>query len=229
MQGYMRKKPLNSTGIGLVGVLLVVLVLAIVGGAGVYVYHHNHKAKSSTSNTPASNNNTGSTSTAKTDPYAGWKRYCDATTHSCIRYPATWSPVTGFPGAFENSAVTSYISLEAGTSKDQSIKSAYIVSVDKVTTTAGTLDIVGYAVGDKPQYSVYNASYVAENGIAPGATVNMVIGNYAFTAKVGTVSLVATPGTNGYAAVTTASQAKAWFNTSAAGACLKALQSFYYD
>jgi hypothetical protein len=155
--------------------------------------------------------------------------YCDSTTASCIKYPSDWVGVAGFPGAFGNSTNTAYVSLEAGTNKDEAQGMAYIYSVDSLTTSATPLDIVGYIVNDKPGYAVYSASYVSTNNIKVGVTIQIVDGNYAFNAKVGTISLVATPGVNGYAAITGTEQAKAWFTTSEAQDDLLALKSFYYQ
>ena len=228
----MQKQQLNSKGFGLIAVVIIIAVLVVLGGAGAYVYHRDHKQKVPTSartSTSTSNGKTSTSTTSKTDPYAGWKTYCDATTSSCVRYPAAWISVDGFPGAFENSSNTAYISLAAGTNKDRAQDTAYIYSVDSLTTTGGPLDIVGYVVNNKPQYSVYNASYVATNDVKAGVTMQIVDGNYAFDAKSGTISLVATPGATGYTAITSTEQAKAWFTTPEAQADLLAMKSFYYQ
>ena len=225
----MKKPQLNNKGFGLVGILVVIVVLAAVSGAGAYVYHKNHKTKAATATSNSTSSNTATKSTSNVDPYAGWKTYCDSTTQSCIKHPAEWAAVAGFPGAFENSTATGYVSLEAGTNKDRSQGSAYVVSVDKLTTTSGVLDIVGYIVNGKPGYSVYDAAYVSANGIKSGSTVDMTVGNYAFSGKIGTVSLVATPGANGYAAITTVDQAKNWFATADAKTSLLVLRSLSYN
>jgi hypothetical protein len=88
---------------------------------------------------------------------------------------------------------------------------------------------VGYVVNDKPQYAVYDTSYVSTNGMEAGKTVTIVDGNYAFDAKTGTASLDATPGANGYAQITSAEQAKAWFSSQSAVTGLQILKSFYYE
>lgn len=93
----MRKQSLNSKGFGLVGVLIVVLVLVVVGGAGVYVYHRNHKTKAPASSSVNSSNQTSknntSNTTAKTDPYAGWKTYANA--QVSFKYPSDWTATMG--------------------------------------------------------------------------------------------------------------------------------------
>lgn len=228
-------KKLNTKGFGLLGVLAVIVVLAAAGGVGAYVYHKNHKAKtttSSTGNSTSTGTKTGSTSgtTQTSDPYAGWKTYCDGTASSCIKYPSTWIAVNGFPGAFENSTNTAYISLEAGTSKDRAQATAYIYSVEGLSTSGPSLDIVGYVVGNKPAFGVYNSAYVSTNDIKAGATAQLVDGNYAFNAKDrSTISLIATPGAAGYAAITTSDQARAWFTTQEAQDALLVMRSFYYQ
>lgn len=211
---------------------MVIIVIAAAGGVGAYVYHKNHKAKTTSSTSTSSSTTgpkTGSTGGTTTDPYAGWKTYCDSTTSSCVKYPSTWISVTGFPGAFENFAKTAYISLEAGTSKDRAQDAAYIYSVESLPTSGSPLDIVGYVVGNKPGFAVYDSSYVSANNIKTGTTVQLVDGNYAFNAKnASTVSLVATPDTEGYATITTSEQAKAWFTTQEAQDGLLVMKSFYY-
>ena len=209
----------NESGFG-VGELLIVLVIVVVlVTAGWYVYRHNHSSSTKT---------TAQTSSGQiVNPYAGWKTYCILS--ACYQYPSNWNAVAGFPGDFDNSTDTAYVSLEPGTSKDSAEDASYIVSVESLPNSTTPLDIVGSVVNDKPIYQVYSASYISANNVKPGTTQVIVDGNYFFEIPNGTLSLVGTPGANGYAAITSFDQAKAWFSTSEAKADLLVLKSLYFQ
>lgn len=228
----------NQLGFGLFSVLMLIVVLVLVVASGVYAWHRDHKAKgnatshtttmASTAGSGSKSGGSGSTA-ASADPYAGWKTYCDSTISSCFKYPPDWNAVSGFPGAFEDSDDKAYTSLSGGTTKDRAQDTVYVQSAEGITTSATPLTILGYIDNNEPGYGVYDSSYLASIGIKAGMTAQLVDGNYAFNGKVGDVSLVATPGENGYAAITTFVQAQNWFSTPAAQTCLKALRSFYYE
>lgn len=158
--------------------------------------------------------------------YIGWQTYCSTQVSACVKYPAGWQAVKGFPGAFEDSANTVYLSLLPGSSQDNEPNSAYINSVSPLNSN---LDIVGYIVSNQPGYVVFASSYVQAKDLTPGVTRSIVDGNYAFPGPKGTVSLVATPGANAYASISTLAQAQAWFAGASGQLALKSLQSFYFE
>jgi Tfp pilus assembly major pilin PilA len=223
----MFKAKKNKNGFAVLELVLAIVVIAIiaVGGWGVYKHYHKTKSVATTTNTMTSKTNT----TQQTDPYAGWQTYCDTYVSACYKYPSDWTAVSGFSGVFQNTAITAYASLGGGTNKDQSTDSVYINSINNLSTVSG-LSIVGYiAPNNKPIYALYDTSYLSTNRVTAGATSQLIDGNYAFTGKNGAVSFVATPGSNGYAAITTLDQAKAWFSSTNGETDLKIMQSFYYQ
>ena len=96
-------------------------------------------------------------------------------------------------------------------------------------TSVEPLDIVGYIINNQPGYAVYNTSYITANDIKADSTVQLVYGNYAFDAKIGSITLLASAGAKGYEPITTMDQAKAWFSTDNAKTDLLILKSFYYQ
>jgi len=228
----MRRTQLTE-GFSAVEAILVVLIVAGLGLGGWYAWHENKTKPAIKQSASQTNKNSSATksssSSSSADLYADWQTYCDSSISSCIQYPSDWSSVPGFPGDFQNSTNTGYVSLSPGTVKDRAEDTVYIQSVEEITTTTTPLSIVGYIDNNKPGYGVYDASYVASSGIKAGATMQLVDGNYAFSGKAGDVSLVATPGAAGYAAITTLTQAQGWFSTADARTCLKILKSFYYQ
>lgn len=223
------RKQLDQKGFSIVEVLIALVVLAAIAASGWLAWRHTHdKKKYVSSSTSAQQSKSPSKLSPPTDPYAGWKSYCDTATDACIRYPSDWNAVSGFPGSFENAGDTAYISLSPGSVKDRAQDSAFIQSVNELTVNAMPLSIVGYIVNNSPGYGLYDTSYVTSNSLKAGTTAQLVDGNYAFDAKSGTATLVATPGAKGYAAITNMAQAKSWFDTPEAKICFKILQSFYY-
>lgn len=226
----MKLKTTNS-GFGVVGAILISALVVVIGITSYLVTTRlEPKSQPRPITSISVQQKTTVTPKAPTGPYAGWKTYCDSTTVSCIQYPPDWAPVAGFPGAFESSTQTGYVSLiPGGTNVDEALNTAYICSVTNLNTSAGPLDIVGYIVSNQPGYVVYDTSYVSNNGIKVGVTKRIIDGNYSFTGKNGPISLVATPDSNGYAAITTFNEAQAWFTGADAQTDLKILESFYYQ
>lgn len=224
-------------GFGVSVVLLVALVIALVCGGGYYVYSRNHKKSAAAINKPNSNNasqtpskdNTQAANTELADPYVGWKNFCDTTLKACFKYPSDWTPVVGSTNAFENSSQTGYASLTGPTIKDGGSENAYIAKVEDTTPPIDGLKVVGFFSEDsKPIYQIHDSSLSFDQLIV-GSTIKFPSINYRFNDKYGNhIGLSVTPNINGYAAITNAEQAKAWFNSDEGKTGLKIAQSFYY-
>lgn len=231
-------RKLSNDGFSAVEAAVVLFVVAALGLGGFFVWRHNHNKHETASQTTSKS--TGSSSTQKqtsqqkqqtADPYAGWQTACDDAAKACYRYPSDWvvSPYNGY----QNSADTAYVQLQGHNNKDQSVDEVYIASIDDFNTSGLDLKIVGIVATDNhaPGYVVYDSSYVEQQGLAVGQTRQLIVGNATFHDKgsTETSSFGASPGANGYAAITNMDQAKAWFGTAEAKTCLKVLQSFYYQ
>ncbi len=215
----------KQSGFSIIEIVLVVLVIGALAAIGLLVYLQHTTTKP----TVATNSQQKSTTVTHppTDPYQGWQTYCDSTVKACIKYPSDW--VASQYGGLENPACTEYASLTGPTSKDRGSSPAYIVSIDDLSTPVSDLKILGTVVDNKPGYSIYNASYISQNNIHVGGTQEIASANYRFTGKTGDAGLVGTPCANGYAAITTSDQAKAWFNSTEGKTVLKVVQSLYYQ
>lgn len=216
----------KQTGFGIIEAVIIIAAVGIIGVAGWFVYQHDH---TKVTNTAASTTQQKTTTVTQinADPYAGWQSYCDTTVKTCIKYPSDW--VASPYGGLENPACTEYAALTGSTVKDRGSSTAYIASIDDLKTPMADLKILGTVVDNKPEYSVYNTSYISENNLHVGATQEIAYANYTFTGKTGDASVVGTPCANGYAAISTAEQAKAWFNTAEGKTVLKVVQSFSYQ
>ena len=80
----MRKLQKNENGFSAVEIVLVLVIIVLIGAVGWLVYKDNHKntttsAKSTSASTKSSTSTSTKTTTtpAATNPYAGWKTYCD--------------------------------------------------------------------------------------------------------------------------------------------------------
>jgi hypothetical protein len=82
----MNKLIRDNKGFSIVEGLLVLLTLAVIGVAGYFVSKHIDTKKTTTTTT---------TATTITNPYAGWKDYCDITVKLCFKYPSTWTDNDG--------------------------------------------------------------------------------------------------------------------------------------
>lgn len=159
--------------------------------------------------------------------YNGWDTKCVNALKACIKVPSGW--ISNPYGGYENTAKTQYAELAVENVKDNSSADALIVSIDELATPNSSLKVVGLIFGSKPTYAIYDTNYISANQLKVGATKNILIGNYTFTGPTGQASLVGTPDDNGIKAITSISQARAWFATTDAQQVLKVVRSFYYQ
>ena len=208
--------------------LLGIVTIAVVMGGAWYIWTHRSKSnRQQTALSAITHNKQAVAPAPASDPYAGWKTYCDDSVKACIQHPSGWQMLGD--GALENPTCTAYVSMAGPTVKDGGGGTGYIASIDNLKIPFEDLKVVGIIVDSQPMYSIYNGSYLEKYGISAGQVHEIGYANYRFNGKTGDAALDATPCTNGYAAIKNFEQAKAWFGTAEARDCLKILQSFYYE
>jgi hypothetical protein len=239
----MPKGALNNKGFGLIAILLAIVVLALVAGGGVYVYHKDHKTKVVTNSTKTSTSSTSKSSsgstTATTNPYAGWKTYCDTTYKYCFKYPGSWKLVTelsaqqsggtgqvGLTSA-DGSVTVSYINVN---NHDHAISQLSTMDVETITGASQKFSIVGgyisYGSGFLPMYNLADSSLLETYSVAVGQTSSFPT-TASFTDLdtdyLGSFFSQPTQQLN------TVADAQAWFTTADAQTSLLILKSLYYQ
>lgn len=225
----------NQKGFATPVIIAVIVVIAIIV-AGVLVYRHDHnKSKTINSNTttPAS---TGTHTPQVSNPYAGWKIYCDTTYKYCFRYPSTWMlastssqvTVTDPSQDVEVDYINAY-------SKDSSPIAFTPTSINKLSSANEDVTVVGgYSPGGGlagayvPSYHVVDSSVLSTYPLTIGES-SQFPNNPSFTDKgiSGTYSgaFLARPTTS----INTTSDARGWLNGSNGQTSLQILKSFYYQ
>lgn len=169
-----------------------------------------------------------STKTPNNPIYKGWATYCKADVGACYKYPSDWT--ANVVNGYENKAQTAFVAMTKEPTKDSSLSDAYVASIDDLAIPTKNLKVVGLVVGMRPSFAIYDTAYLTSSGIKAGETKNMIVGTYAFTSNSGQLlSLVGTPNSNGYAAISTIQQGRDWFSSADAQAVKKSVQSFYYQ
>jgi prepilin-type N-terminal cleavage/methylation domain-containing protein len=180
----MHLRSLNNKGFGLTEVLIAVVVLVVIGAVGGYLYDRDHQTKAMTISTYDKSPSASKSpkTTMASNPYAGWKSYCDNTIGYCFKYPTSWQ--------LSNQSTTSQVSV---TIEDRSTDtlaaynnpdnddafpatSFYTDSIspltgDKTLTLIGGYwsDQNGSTNDDEPFYAVIDTSYLNANPLALGA------------------------------------------------------------
>ncbi|HSX45349.1 MAG TPA: hypothetical protein VLF39_04585 [Candidatus Saccharimonadales bacterium] len=218
-------KKLNTKGFSAIEGLLILVIVGLIGFVGWYVWK---SQKDTTKTLNDTNQGVGQTAKTTNSFYNGWKMTCDSNVKACYKHPTDWV-ADQYNTGLENPAQTEYVSLTGPTIKDGGSGSAYIVSIDDLNPAIVDLKILGTIVDNRPNYSIYNASYISSNNIKVGATQDIDYTNHRFTGKTGEAGFDATPDSKGYASIKTLDQAKAWFNSDEAKTVLKVIQSFKYQ
>ena len=170
-------RKVSSTGFSIVEGLIVVVVVAIIGLGGWWVWRHNHQQKKTATSSGSTTNQTGkqSSGTQSSDPYAGWKSYCDTAHKACFKYPANWTltantdQVTVLNPA--NNLEVDYI---APYVHDSGLLAFQPVSITDLASAGLSLKVVGgiYATANEPDYGVVNASLLTSNPLTVGQQTN---------------------------------------------------------
>lgn len=86
-------KPKTSSGFSVIGVIAIILVIAAMSFGGWYIWsnHNNRNANKPASSGLNGKKNSTTGSTAKEDPYKGWKPYRNDTYGVGFKYPAEWA------------------------------------------------------------------------------------------------------------------------------------------
>lgn len=229
----------NQEGFSAVEVVLVVVVVALIGIVGWLIYKNQHKtARTST----ATSSTTKPAPTA--NPYAGWKSYCDSMSKTCLHYPSNWTEQAGLgnQGAVitsPDSTISLYENPNPGNcanSQPGEINRFYVNSVDKVTSSSLSLEVVGgyfyNQLNGSPRYNPYyiltSTDNVNKYNLKVGSTVNFPDAWTCYNYGVISGGASSQPaGSNEYNSTTQA--ASSWFSTSDAKTSLKILQSVYTD
>lgn len=89
------QRKLDRKGFSIIEVLVVVVIIAAVAACGWLAWRHANGKKKQTSSTTASSQQAKSPSKSSpaqtTDPYVGWRSYCDTTYKYCFKYPSGWT------------------------------------------------------------------------------------------------------------------------------------------
>lgn len=220
----MKNSPLNSKGFGLLGVLVIVLVVAIAGFSGWFIWNKNHDTKKTTdsSNTNGSNKDDNTT----TDPYEGWRTYCETQSKYCFRYPTAWSVESdAVSTTLRNAQKTVMATFAYKVVKDGGNTDFYVSTVEPVSALSSLSVVGGFMTdGNSPTYAVVNADQAAP--LKKGEVNQFAIApRYTGADSEGVQFIVYSTGM----AFSTTDESKAWFETAAARESLLALKSLTYS
>lgn len=232
----MSKTEINkSAGFGAVGVVIIVVAVAFVGLVAWRVYDASKtKSTSSTSQGSSSTGNSqANNQTPPTDPYAGWKTYCDAVERACFKYPSDWT----ISPSSQNNIVSVTLKSSTGSvlggytnydTRDGAQVPYYTASLDDLTTVNASYKVVGgfdaSSASVYPRYKVVDVS--STTGLTAGQQTTMTnTARFTFKDKnTGHLEIYPTSTTG-----LTADQAKTWFTSSDAKTALLIAQSFYLE
>lgn len=215
----------NQTGFGVIGILLVVIAIGLIGLIGWRVWE---AGQTKTSNTSAN-----SQSATQSDPYAGWKTYCDDVEKACFKYPADWT----INSSTQNNIVSVTLKNPTGSltgsyadydTRDGASVFYYTASLEDLSTVNESYKAVGgfdaSSLAVYPRYKVVDVTSTTR--LVAGQQTTMT-NTARFTFKdenTGHLEIAPTT-TTGF----TAGQAKAWFATSDAKTALLIVKSFYLE
>jgi len=237
------KQTHHAKGFSAVEALITVLILAVIALGGFLVWHKNHASRptqqANSGQHNQSQNGASSQKQTSTDPYSGWKAYCDIYRY-CFKYPADWAvsdTVTATAPCEAGGVSLKSPSGEVGlaylnaNNKDgggligsYTITSSYALNVHGQNLTL----IGGYATSDGNQYPSYNLidTPSSAQSLAVGQTVDLPtfftdqgVGDKHCS---GTLNVAPTKPLS-------LADAKNWFSNADTKSGLKILQSFYYQ
>lgn len=219
----------NQKGFAVLEGLLIVIIVGLIGFVGWYIWHN------SATKSPSS-----STTTVLSNPYAGWKSYCDTKTNGCFKYPANWSidPETSNTSSDDfvylsisnpsKSVLVSYSSPYSNPEK-AGPGQFYAAAIEPLAASS-SLKVVGgmFTVNNTPAYEIVNNSQLKTYPLSIGDTSDFEWANNGFTNKGSTTESQLNAVDNALGSTKEPEQAKAWFKSEDAKTSLLILKSFYY-
>jgi prepilin-type N-terminal cleavage/methylation domain-containing protein len=239
---------LDRKGFSIVEVLITIVVLAVIVGCGWFAWHHTHDKNTSASKSTGSSQQTKSSSTSSsksttattTDPYAGWKPYCDSTYKYCFKYPSDWtltadSSATSVGDSREATVSDPTNALTVGYvnafTKDSGLISFTPTKATALQTDAGLTLVGGYeqaggAIGNYlAVYEIVDTSLLGNYPLAVGSTTQFP-SNPRFSDE---------PSGSGYSGVflaesgcNTTADCQTWLNATATQTAVQVLESLAY-
>ncbi len=200
----------NQKGFSFVEVMLVLIFITLIVFVGWYVMNSNKDkttSKTSSSSSPQ-------TKKTATDPYAGWKTYCDKQSIGCVKYPSDWSLNEG----------DANVQLTTPKEAANPINILYDLSVHGPASSDGNI------VVDSLDLAIPINGLKAEEGIIKDANAPYISlvdpsGSWNHGTGATTWSLGASPNDLPYDNDT---KANAWFTSAEAKTALQIIQSFSY-
>ncbi|HUD07028.1 MAG TPA: hypothetical protein VMR34_04015 [Candidatus Saccharimonadales bacterium] len=252
----MRTHKDNQSGFGTIELVLIIAVVVLLGVVGWLVYKNDHKTttasvattsstRPATSATTKKTTTPTSTTTTPSNPYSGWKSDCDSQSSTCLYYPSTWTAQTGLGNqGYDISTANGDVSVGeypepsncSASSQPGETNQLYVVSVNSVTSSSLSLDVVGgyfnNQLNGSPRYNPYyiltSTANVSKYGVKTGSTVTFPDAWTCYDYGVISGEASSQPAGSGDYNSTT-QDAISWFSTSDAATSLQILQSVYKD
>lgn len=224
----------NQKGFSVVEILIVIVVVGLLGAVSWLVYDRQNNKTDSSSNQTTQQNQVATEPEAKkeTDPYIGWKQYCDDKSSLCFKYPTDWKVEQQSYDAESSSAYASVVS---------PTETARVVYQTNSTRDGGTLDVTPVKLADSSNFAGYSIAgtfgvylgkprvvydvvkgTVEENGFKVGQATQLSSASTRFDYNGNITEVFGTP-TDYFANET---EAKAWFDSTDGKTVLLILQSF---
>jgi hypothetical protein len=230
----MSKIKQNQAGFGTVEIIVVIVVVALAGFAGWMVHKNHHKPAKAAPVAVAA-----TPSPAATNPYTGWKSYCDTINNGCFKYPNNWTLTSSNANGLVNVQVSSpgqtatavYKTIPAAIVTPQSGAAFYAASTNNVSSSNPALKVVGgyFTSGNIPYFYLVEASSLSTYPLtASQASQFETIPDYTITnSSANFGSFYAYNSQKGYSP--SAARAQSWYSTSDGQNSLLIVQSFSYQ
>lgn len=218
-----------QSGFGVVEVVIVVVILAAIGFTGWYVWQAQNR---SSGQQPSTNEPAPVQNPQATDPYEGWKTYCDDAAKACFKYPTEWAltPSTGdgwVSAQVENPNRTIAVSYTGPDTRDGRVMPFYADGVYDLAKADSRFKVVGGftpgTTNSLPKIIISDSSLLTKYPLKAGEQADFVNTARFTDARNISASLTAYPTSK----VFTDNEAKVWFDSEDAKSGLLVLESFY--